>query len=160
MDYDLTTAVESDNINSIWLKNVFESLKNLEIMQRNAREGCSSLFEYLQIPMEHRNAILADAQYKNLKFMVTEFSLLLSKLAPILEPDDVEKLDGINQRFLKIIDHKNIFIKELRRNNFPYSQTTPAFDETLNLISLQVSKIIMKIEHLLYIKNEDNKPKW
>lgn len=158
MEYE-TTALESDNINALWMKNVFESLKNLEIMERNAREGCASLFEYLQIPIEYRNVILADAQYKNLRFMVTEFSLLLMKLRPVLQEEEMKLLTKTSKKLIELMERKKFFVKEFKRNNMMISQVTPVFNEFLNLLSDNISEIIKKIEHLLYISQEE-KPRW
>ncbi len=66
---------EATNISDLWLKNIFENVKNLESMERLAREGCVSLLEFAQ--MDSR--MLPEIQYKNLKMMISEIELLLSE---------------------------------------------------------------------------------
>lgn len=153
--------LESDNINELWLKSVFESLKNLEIMERNARDGCQNILEYMQMPIEYRLTQVANVQYANLKFMISEFSLLIKKLRPILKEEYVKKLVVSSKRMLKISQNKNVFIKDIKRGGVIYANTTSSFDEALEILSNQISDIIKEIEELLYIKDKgDNKKRW
>ena len=68
------------NISTLWLTNIFNNLKALENIERLAREGCSSITDYIQIPPAHQNIILVEAQYKNLRFFVFELEILLTNL--------------------------------------------------------------------------------
>lgn len=157
-----SNLLESDNINSIWLKNVYESLKNLEIMERNAREGCASLFDYLQIPLDYRVKEFAEIQYKNLRFMVTEFALLITKLSPLIEDDELKKLREINKRLTRIINNRSLFLRDIKKGGgIIHTTLTITFDNTLELLSSQVSDIIKKMEHILYIKEDkESRPRW
>lgn len=160
MEYDVDSTTESDNINSLWLKSVFESLKSLENMERMAREGCSSLLEYLQYPIELRASQFADIQYKNLRFMVTEFSLLIRKLNPIIDETYGNTLMLTVSRLQNVIDRRGLFVKEVKKNNYISTELTNNFSRALFLLSEAISEIIKKIDYILYIKEKDNKPKW
>ncbi len=156
---------ESTNINSLWLTNIFENLKNLEVMERISREGCNSLMDYLQIPLAQRQIILADTQYKNLKFMVTEMQLLLTDLSPVVAKDKHKAFMDTLKKIQPPIHIRRLFLVErhsVMKNGIFTSEVTPFFYETLTFLSELKLDIIKEISHILYIKDDggNNKPKW
>lgn len=158
MDEDIN--YESSNINSIWLQNIYENIKNLEAMERLAREGCSSILEYLQIPYEARPIIIADTQYKNLKLIYNELYLLLSDLVPVIKPDEMEKFRDKLDALEEVIKIKKLFVKERyskNKSNVISSEVTNFFYQTLKFLSNIKIAIIINISHILYVKEEDKK---
>ena len=147
---------ESTNINARWLENVYENLKNLEIMERLAREGCTTLLEYLQIPPQQRAVMIADAQHKNLKMMVTEMGLLLTDLTTMLEEDKLKKLRESLEKIRLACARRAFFVKEVysASRGIVNSRTTDFFDETLSFIAGLRVEIIQMIAPLLYVKKQ------
>lgn len=157
------------NINTRWLENIYENLKNLEEMERVVREGCSSLIEFLQIPPDQRNFVIPMAQYKSLRIMATEIKLLLDDLMPVINPEQLKEyrrklnnIMGFDEHGQSVLDNQELFIKQVKKNNqILYCETTLIFNKTLNFISDIKSGIISDIGHILYIKEDDiHKKKW
>lgn len=149
---------DSSNINTLWLNNIYENLKNLEQLMRLSREGCTSLFEYMKIPVEQRKILIADTQYKNLRFMITELDLLLTDITPTIGEDKVEEFRKLLQPVEDIIDNRFLFVKEttsVTKNGITSSALLPFFYDTLNFVSKMRNNIIKSISHLLYIKDDD-----
>lgn len=147
----------SSNINAIWMQNVYENLKNLENMERLAREGCISILEYVQIPFETRPLIIADIQYKNLRLMVSEIHLLLTDLTPMVEEDKLIEFRKEIENMDRIINLRKLFVKERisqSRGLITATEVTPFFRETLKFISLIRISIVNEIAPLLYLKEE------
>lgn len=148
---------ESTNINSLWLDNIYENLKNLEALERYAREGCASLFDYLQIPEGSREVIIGDTMYKNLKFIVTELNLLLTDLTPVIEKEKLkefrEKLNTVGHA----VQNKSIFVKDVRnasRNTILSSNVTDFFYDTLEYLTKMRIDVITEIAPILYVRDE------
>lgn len=148
---------EATNINSLWLMNVFENLKNLERMQRLAKEGCSSVMEYLSLPIAEKELIIADVQYKNLRFIVGEIDLLLTDLTPVIEEKKIEKFRENLSKVVQIMNNRKLFVHE------PYSQSKkqiitrnlrPLFYDTLQYLTQLKVEIIKEISHILYVKGQ------
>lgn len=157
------TSFESTNINSKWLGNIYENLKNLEAYERTAREGCGSLLEFLSIPSERWPTILGEAQYKNLNFMVTELNLLLTDLTPVVDKEDLEKFRDKLTMLDAILNKKSLFITHryaINGSTITSTQATDYFYETLEMISQLKRQVIQNIAHLLYVKsgNKTGKP--
>lgn len=148
---------ESSNINAIWLQNIYENIKNLEQLERIAREGCNSIMEYLQIPHESRAFILGDVQYKNLRFIITELDLLLIDLTPVIKESELIDFQLSLNKVKELIENRRLFLEEPRGvdRSIRYSKPKPFFYETLNFLSLLKVSIIKSIAHILYIKNDD-----
>jgi len=153
---------ESSNINTKWLENIYENLKNLEVISRNAREGCSSLLEYLQIPLQSKAIIIADVKYKNLRFMVTEMDLLLTDLTPVLEEEKLNSLRETLNKIEPLMKNRDLFVEEsfsASSNSINHSENTDLFNETLKfLLKLRID-IIKSISHILYMSKSDRQSK-
>lgn len=149
------TSFDSANINTLWLQNIYENLKNIESMERLANEGCNTIFEYFQIPFEQRKAQLGDVQYKNLRFMLTEFELLLTDLTPVVDENKLKEFRAYLKVLKKNIGERRLFLKESPTQ----SKTTPYFNEVVFFLSEFRVNIIREIAHLLYVSTE-GRPKW
>lgn len=148
----------SGNINSLWLANIFENLKKIEIFERYAREGCESVIEYAGIPFNQRHLQIADIQFKNLKCLLNEFLLVVPDLSPVLKEDDLKEILEKIKHAQKAVRNRDLFINEPKALGIvKYTETTSFFDETLDYLSNQRLKMINKIAHLLYIKDKDEK---
>lgn len=146
--------VQSANINAKWLENVYENIKNLEKIERLAREGCSSLMEYLNIPANKREIMIGEAQYKNLRFFTSEFILLLSDLTPIITDEKVNNIKYILKNISSSLkNNRNLFIKDIYNSQRQLTQVklTPFFDETLETLSTLKVELFMEIKKILYI---------
>lgn len=155
------TEYESTNINSLWLNNISENLKNLEMLERLAGEGCVSIMDYLQMPIETREIIMADTMYKNLKLIPREMSLLITDLIPVISEDKKEEFDRKIKGVLQNINTRGLFIRDIRQdsNGQVMSKVTDFYYDTFYyLVSLR-RDIIKEISHILYVKS-DNKKKW
>lgn len=150
---------ESTNINTLWLQNIYENLKNLEYMERIAREGCSSILEYLQIPLENQQQILQDTQYKNMKFMVTEMNLLLTDLTPVLDKEKIKEFRKHLHALETGVNNKALFVDEaysFTKRKITSSSMTPLFYETISFITNMRVNIINEMASLLYVKKSDS----
>ena len=158
----METNVDSGNINALWLENIYENLKNLEKMERIAREGCSSVFEYLQYSPQDRKVMVGDIQYRNLSLMFTEFELLLTDLVPVVNGEKHEFYLRIIKPFQKIIKHRDMFVSERKLLNGSISATvtTDEFWKVLDVLSDLRRDIIKEISPILYVKEDVKKKKW
>ena len=152
---------ESSNINIRWLENIYDQLMTIQNMERLAREGCNSIMEYVQMPWETRNIILADVEYKNMRLMALEIDIIISNLAPVLK----NKIDGYKLMMSKVlisIDNRSNFLKEIRRDNrIVQLETLELMQTTISFLSKVKEELIKDIGHLLYIlEKEDNRKKW
>ncbi len=75
--------INQKNITDKWLDNVFEILMRLEGYERLAKEGCSSLIEYVQNPQIQID--MAQIQKKNYDFFITEFEVLLNNIRHLID---------------------------------------------------------------------------
>jgi len=152
---------ETTNINLEWLNNIYSELKIIQDIERIAREGCRNLMEYLQIPFEQQRIIMADTQYKNMRFFALELDLLLSNLAPVIKKD-IEKYEKQLSPILKNLNDRSLFIGERRVNNrIVEIYTLPFFHTTLTYLIKIKSEVIKDIGHLLYLPNDPvGKKKW
>jgi hypothetical protein len=152
---------ESTNINSKWLENIYEQLQTIQNMERLAREGCNSIMEYMQIQPQTRQMILADVEYKNLRFMALEMDILIGNLAPVLE-DKTEKYNLKLNHLLQNIDTRHLFLKEIKKDNqVVHVEALQFMYDSIGYLSNIKTSLIKDIGHLLYIKEQDNnKKKW
>lgn len=153
--------IQSSNINSLWLQNIYDNLKKIEEFERYAREGCASIMDYLQIPYQQRNMIIADIQYKNLKLILNEMLLVIPDLSPVIGD---EKAGELQEKFNKIrsfIKNRSLMIQENyseSKKAIINSQTTEQFDIALDALALLRQEIINNIKEILFIKS--NQPTW
>lgn len=150
---------ETTNVSTLWDKNIFENIENLEKMERLAREGCQSIIEYIDYPINSIHLILPNIQYKNLKMMVSEIGLLLSDLSPIITEEFYDEIMEENNKYKIVMLNRNLFIKEsynkLHKNpKLVECRLRPAFYETLENVSKLKVKIIKKIAPILFVEKK------
>lgn len=152
---------ESTNINIRWLENIYQQLQTIQNMERLAREGCNDIMEYLQIPYQSRQAILADVEYKNLRFMALEMDILIGNLAPILKDKTGEYNNRLNI-LLRNLDNRMLFLKEIKKDNqVVMMESLPFMYSSIAYLSSIKNELIKDIGHLLYIPEQDaGKKKW
>lgn len=150
---------DSTNINTLWLNNIYENLKNLEQMERITREGCSSIMDYLQIPQEQRGHVIGDTQYKNLRFIVTEINLLLTDLTPVMNKTKIEEFRQMLNKIEDVIHIRYLFLEEptYTSNRIKTSTLKPFFWETLGFLMKMRVGIIGEIAHLLFVDKKESK---
>ena len=153
-------SIETTNINFKWLENILAQLISLQEMERLTREGCVSLIEYLQVPIEYQKILLPEVQYKNLKFMSREIDMLISNLRPILKGKADEYAEKIAP-VMRNINNRPLFLKEVKHNGAVVQiNTLDFFKFTADYVIQVKSQIINDIGHILYLPNEDKKKSW
>lgn len=146
---------ESGNINTKWIDNIYENLKNLETFERLSREGCQSILEYLQIPYEDRKIIIADIQFKNLKLMLNELRLLITDASLVIGEEQTEKYKNILIKLDEAFNDRKLFIIERYsaiQDRIVSSDTTAYFKDTLNFLSFIRERLIYLLRNILYVK--------
>lgn len=155
---------ETGNINSKWLENVYENLKNLENLERMAREGCLSLIDYVQIQPKNKQSFFTDVQYKNARMIVGEMRLLLTDLVPIIKQESHISFMKTLQELERAIYTRELFVVDnwsVTTNTITHSRLTPFFFQTMDFLSDLKLKIIREIAHILYVdKSMDGVKKW
>lgn len=148
---------DSSNINTRWLENIYENLKNLEMYERMAREGCISILDYIQFPVENRSVFLCDIQYKNLRFIVNEMDLLMTDLTPVIDETKLEEFRTVLDKIGKKINNREVFVSDSYsslRGKITDSKMTNVFHETLGFLMVLRQQVIKSIAHILYVKSE------
>lgn len=147
-------SIQSSNINSQWLQNIFENLKKIEEFERLAREGCTSILDYLQYPQDIRRVIIADIQYKNLKLIINEMKLVIPDLSPVIAQDKVKELRNKLSDLSKFTNDRRLFVVENYsevKKVVTDSYMTKNFELVLEGLSLLRQEIIFLIQHILYV---------
>ena len=148
------------NINLEWLNNIYAELKLIQDLERTAREGCRNLMEYLQIPLNGQKVIMADVQYKNMRFLALELDLLISNLAPVI-PDEVNKYNKRLKPILNNMNNRSIFLEEIHLDNkLVEIYTLPFFNSTIDFLISIKKNIIKDIGHILYLESDEGKREW
>ncbi|MCX6748216.1 MAG: hypothetical protein NT076_01280 [Candidatus Pacearchaeota archaeon] len=131
--------VNQKNITDKWLDNVYQSLMKLEDYERLAKEGCSSIVEYVQSISQNKNfqMDMAQLQKKNYDFFITEFEVLLNNIRHLIDKQTYlrmqiklfslvsyeQEVDGFLQIKVNQMEHTEWFILK------------PEFYNNLNQIS-------------------------
>jgi hypothetical protein len=153
--------ITSANFNEIWLKNIYENITKFEFHEGLARDGCETLFEYLQIPLSEVKTRFADTQYKNLRFMFTQLHLLISDVEPIIKEVEADKFFKELDDLEKDMNNKKMFIRErysASRRGIVSSEVTQEFEKKLGDVVQLKRKVINSIKHLIFI--ESKTPTW
>ena len=148
---------ESTNINSKWLENIFENIKNIENAYRLAREGCSTVIEYLQIPTEHREIIIPDIQYKNLKLIISELDLLVTDANPVIGDTKTEEYRKKIEPLLNAMSQRKLFLHEPYsqvKKQISYRELTPFFWNTLDFVTRIKQDLIRDLSSILFVKSK------
>ena len=152
---------DSININIEWLNNIYDELRTIQDIERLAREGCRNLMEYMQVPGNSQRVILADVQYKNMRFFALELDILIRNLSPVI----YGKVEGYIKRLKPILDNLNkrsLFVEErIIKNKVAEIYTLPFLYKTIDFLISIKSDIIKDIGHILYLKQDEvGKKKW
>lgn len=151
--------MQSANINDKWLNNIYDNIKRLEEHERLAREGCESLMNYFQIPERTRHLILGDTQFKNLRFFVTEFHLLLSDLSPIVPQEKNRDYREALNKIDKALTNRNLFVMDVYNSSHHLKEVKlkPFFFDTLFFLSNLKVELFYHIKNILYMSKG---PEW
>lgn len=149
---------DTGNINEKWLNNIYENIKKIEEYERLVREGCSSLLDYVQIPLHNRPMVIGLTQFKNLRFIITEFSLLLADLTPTIDNGKTKKYTKILKDIEKAIKTEHFFLVSRfdANRNLIETKTTPFFWETIDVLHNLKVELFKDIKHILYIGTQDH----
>ena len=149
--------IQSANINAKWLDNVYDNIKLIENYERNAREGCVNLLDYLRIPPTQRSVILGDIMYKNLKFLITEFKLLFTDLAPIINQTKLERFNNYLNEVEKNINNRKLFLQEVYDTNRRLKdiKVKPFYYSTLEVLSQLKIELFIEIKGILYVSSSN-----
>lgn len=161
MEENIPRDIESSNINSKWLENIYDNIKRIEVHERLAREGCIELIEFMQIPKSEREIFIAEAQYKNLRLMLNELLLVVPDVAPVLDENKVKEFYSKLKSIEEVINIKNNFV------NYGYSEVTKTltnanltkvFYTVLNLLAMYRYELIILLKNVLYINENEYIP--
>ncbi len=149
---------ESTNISEKWNENIFENIRNLEKMDRYAREGCDSIMEFAQLLNNpNYNIIIKEVQYKNAKMMLSEIQLLLTDIRIIIDDEFYNKIKKLTGNLQKYINKRNLFIVEsydTTKGRIIGMELTPLFYSLLEKLCKLRGDIIFEISSTLYVKKE------
>lgn len=150
--------VQSANINEKWLNNIYENIKKLEDYERLVREGCASLLDYMQIPLHRRGVVIGITQFKNLKFMITEFKLLLADLTPVIKDDTAKEFDKVLNNIDKALISERLFLSSIYDANRQLMETRPTefFYQTIDTLHKLKTDLFKEIKQILYIGVQNN----
>lgn len=155
----MVNEYESVNIHTKWLDNIYNQISVIQDFDRLAREGCSNLMEYLSIPIESQSILLAEAQYKNLRFLVLELDLLISNLSPILKESTKNYKERI-ELIIKNINNRSIFLQDIRQKNRIIKITPlPFLNSSVEYVLNIKRDLIESISEILYLPKGETK-KW
>lgn len=153
---------ETTNISTLWNKNIFENVKNLEEMERLAREGCQSILQFIQMDPNTIHLILPEIQYKNLKMMVSEIGLLLSDLSPVVDETFYKEIELELAKYKIQILTKKFFIVDIKEQlkvtkkpKILNKYLTNEFYNLLEKVSDLKVKIIKKIAPILFVEKKE-----
>jgi hypothetical protein len=73
-------SLQEINFSSLWMKNLNESFLRLQNFERNCRDGCVDILDYL----EQNPQRLAELQFQYLRMSVTELGIILGNTKPKL----------------------------------------------------------------------------
>ena len=149
--------LNSANINEKWLVNIYENIKKLEDYERLVREGCSSLLDYVKIPLNNRSSVIGLTQFKNLRFMITEFKLLLADLTPILEQDKAKAFDSFLNNLENALKCEKLFLIYSFDVNGKIieTRTTEFFSVTIEALHKLKVDLFKQIKNILYINSNN-----
>lgn len=154
----MESDLQSGNINSIWLKSIGDDLKLIGDYIGYAYEGCNTLPEYILMVTQGVQHSIPDLRYKNLKLIISRFSILVPRLGPIIGDKVNLYLNSLS--FLqKDVHQRKLFIAETHSSVTKHTtQTvTPFFNATLEQLEELHRKLIMDVAHLLYLGTDSNK---
>lgn len=146
---------ESANINTKWASSIADNLLHIENMLRLSKEGCSNIIDFTNIPIDQRLQQLSDVQYKNIRFIITELTILLPKVKIKIPEETYNKFQLDLKRLREIASNRKLLIKESRnaKNEITSSYTTDMFLQLIDTISILHSDILNNISTLLYMEN-------
>jgi len=155
--------LQSSNINSQWLGNIYENIKNLERMFRIAGNGFESIDAYIFASEQEKFIQMPDIQFTNLKAIVVEIGLLLDDLTPVLDETTLKPIYEELKSLKKEMKERGNYITETynqkSRSSFLTSRNLrDKFAEDLDKVNEIKRDIILSIGHILYVKT-DEKPK-
>jgi len=141
--------LETANINTLWMQNIYENIKNIEDLLRIAKEGVPNLVDFLQIPINQRDIQINEARYKATRLIITEMELLLSDSSPILKDDKYETFMKRLGSISKAIRNKGLFIKtkhSASTNTITGSSTSRLLEDTIDFLAYLRTKIILELK--------------
>lgn len=148
------------NKNDVWLDNILENIKNLEIMLRNANEGCQNISEYAAIPFEMRQAIITDNQYKNLRLMLNEIKLLLTDCEVIIGTEKADQYFAQLKQILGNINERRLFVKEtysMTKGAITSAKMTELFYAAVGYVEDIRRNLIRDLSPIFFPKREEKK---
>lgn len=145
--------IQSANINSLWLNNIYENIKNIETYAKFAYNGCKDVMEYLQIPLEIRQKTIADVQYKNLSLMVNELKIVIPDTVPVIGEEKAKEFLNKLNIYSQTLKKRELFIQKVNdaENNIKYNNVTELFEKTLDDASYLRIELILLLKNILYI---------
>ena len=157
MDKQENKDFEETNINSLWLKNIYNNLMDLKMKVLLARHGCQDVLEYIQIPANQMENVLPQIQFKNLQLIVSSMESLLIDTQTIIDDETYKKSMKTLQLIKESFGTPNLYLK-LQFNQYAKTEwylIQPLFEKTLDQLDLMRANLIKLLEPTLYIRSEE-----
>ena len=145
---------DTRNFADKWMDHIFEVLMRIEDYERLAKNGCSTLMEYIQNP----DLDIATIQEKNYQLFMTEVSILMGDVRNFIDKNDYLVL-FLRFKEIKDVEHSSHGFLDVKQDfvaNTSYVDLKKEFYPILDLLS-ELRNILVK--SLLIFLNPEIKSK-
>lgn len=152
-------AIDTANINAKWIENIYENLKKIEEYERLAREGCSSVLDFVQIPSKDRSIFLAETQYKNIRLLLNEFILVIPDVTLVIGEASSNTFMQTLEGLAKVINDKHAMINYIKSdvtNSVRDAKMTHLFSLSLKVLSEIRTQLIKELKNVLFVGDTRN----
>ena len=144
----------NSNIDSLWLKNLFEDLKDLSSHIYQAKTGFKDMEELFTIDSNQ----LVEIQLRNLKLTIVKFLNILDNVQTRIDKKFYNRTKKNFDLCYKAFEKPEIYFK-LNFNNLRKTKTfflSEAFFKTLYYVDFCKSKLIKELDPILYFDREES----
>lgn len=132
------------------------------MLERLARDGCSSIAEYAQMSPEFIGTRLGDIQYKNLTLIAGELDMLLTDLIPVIDRPNYIRFKGMLDKIKKTIRSRDLYVQDIyssSKSKVTETRITSYFNDAFEYLVYIKREIILELAPILFIKRgEVNNP--
>lgn len=142
--YNQEDTFEEFNITNSWLKNIFESLKRFEELEKICRDGGDNIIEYLNLDPSR----LPNIQFQHLRMMITEADILLNNVRPRIRKEFFQQSKIKIREIKEIVDvNSNAVLKfhSDQRNHTEWYNLTNLFYVIIDELSEIRAMIVLEL---------------
>lgn len=145
------------NISDKWIdNNVYEALEDIEKYERQIRNGCNDLLEYIQ-SLGMGIDIAPTIRLKAMRMMINEFEILVINTKSILQTDDYKDAKEKLKIFQQLISTKGICydieVTDSDKGKILIILNNK-FDKLAEELYKLREKLIENYDHILYLKSQ------